>query len=368
MLRHALAIEHLARSDDDHEQHPEPDALEQREDDVLGHESGIGRGGRIIGQRERPRIERHSGHEDDAGDGDGDQQFGPDVAAQQTDDEHRHGSNHRQQEEDDVDISSQQILRAQLAVAALPFIRHADALVVVGDAIAINAHFMAIRRASGMDRLRLPGEDPLRPSGQPAFALRNELEIAEFDSVPIEKQLGRSSRRGAIDLRQGSILRDFLSEADQLAGRSNLDVVLLFLQRPEPTIPPPPEAHLPSHDRVRAGQSDRTLEENLRRAVAVENRGVLHAARIESLPRQNRLGQRHRRLTVVSELDRGLGEGHIEQAEDDEEGDGGDRRAYGNQRPVAPRQPLSQDDMPTPTAAAPSPSAGCLPPPRPWTG
>ena len=79
------------------------------------------------------------------------------------------------------------------------------ALRVAADAVAVDGDDGAIRRAGGMNRLRVPGEDALHPLRQTALALRDELQIAEASTPCAEESLGDRAR--GVDVRPSGCAR-----------------------------------------------------------------------------------------------------------------------------------------------------------------
>ena len=67
------------------------------------------------------------------------------------------------------------VLRAQLAIRTLPIVGDFDAPREAADAIAVDGDDGPVRRAGGMNRLRVPREDALHPIRQTALALRDEF-------------------------------------------------------------------------------------------------------------------------------------------------------------------------------------------------
>src|ERR1051326_7647422 len=97
----------------------------------------------------------------------------------------------------------------------------------------------------------------------------------------------------------------------------------------------PAKAHLCTHQAIGVRQSDGSLEEDLRRVVAGEDRRVLLIAHVGTLRIEGALCNRQRRVAIVAKLDRRLGKRRIEPVEDDEQGDCRDAGAYGDEQPVA---------------------------------
>ena len=132
----------------------------------------------------------------------------------------------------------------------------------------------------------------------------------------------------------GAILGDVIAEADHFTGRRDVDAELFLLQRPEPAMRPGPEADVALQDLVRFLQAEGAFEKDARLVVGVEGGAVLHAARVDELLGENAVGEFLRRAAVVPKLDRRLGERGAEPVDDDEDRDGGDREARGDEEPV----------------------------------
>ena len=110
------------------------------------------------------------------------------------------------------------------------------ALRVAADAVAVDGDHEPVRRAGGVHRLRVPGEDALQSLRQPPLALGDELEVRQLRAGARKERLGEGARGHDVGGGDGAILGDAVAEADDLAGRRHVDAELLLLQRPKPAM------------------------------------------------------------------------------------------------------------------------------------
>ena len=132
-------------------------------------------------------------------------------------------------------------------------------------------------------------------------------------------------------------------EAHELAGRRDIDAVLLFLERAEPAVAPAPQPHAGSHDAVGAFQARFPLEERLCLIVEIESRGLPVAADgVISFPEEAR-GQRLRVAAIYAEIDRRLGKRAIEIPHGEPGRNAQQGQAHGDETVVRRAQPVSHD-------------------------
>ena len=131
-----------------------------------------------------------------------------------------------------------------------------------------------------------------------------------------------------------------MPEAGQLAGRSDLDAVLLLLLRPEPSVGPAPQADARAHDAVGLLQAGFALEERLGLVVEAEARGLPVALDAVALPGQKTPGENLRIVAAHAEIDGGFRKSPVEVAYRIPGGPGEQYQTDGDETVIGGAQPF----------------------------
>ena len=233
------------------------------------------------------------------------------------------------------------IAGAQLTVFALPGFGHLQELSVAADEVPLDADPQAVRRFFDLEIPELPGEGVIG-----AVGTRRRHGLDEFEGRQVSLQRVREEAlRGVTggNLVEGGpllVLLDQVGEADEFARRRVFDAELLFLELPDPTAAPAPQAHRIAQHGRGPFEAELALEEGLGLIVVFEDAAVAVTVDVETAMPQERMPLVPRLIARQAEVDRRLGEGLVEVVGADEQTDGRNADADGNQAHILRLQTL----------------------------